>query len=272
MKNKIACLFVVLMVPWLLLSCGDEDSSKGTLSMNITDARPLLPADTQNVYITFDEVLVHRSGGSWSSAPMAETPYTIDLLQFSDGASTSLVPPVQLETGKYTQIRLGILSGSIVIGEEEYPLEVPSDSLKTDKNFDFGVESGGAVNLVVDFDLSQSIVESSGEYHLKPVIHLNEAQTAATIQGSIAADTFEVDTEVFDAIVTVTNGDEVYTQVVASQADPGAATDFRIYWLVPNQEYQVDVEVNGVSVYQETVSAASLDPGSTFVLNSGTDI
>jgi len=30
--------------------------------------------------------------------------------------------------------------------------------LKTDKNFEFNVQGGGAVDLTVDFDLSQSIV------------------------------------------------------------------------------------------------------------------
>lgn len=272
MNGRAMYLFVALLALGILSGCGGEGGSSGTISMNITDAKPLLPTDTQNVLITFDEVRVHKSGGSWVSVPMVDSPYTLDLLQFSDGESTRLVPPVQLEPGKYTQIRFGILSGLIVISEAQYPIEVPSEHLKTDKQFDFDLVSGGAVTLVVDFDLSQSIVERGGGYHLKPVIHLNETQNAATIQGSIAADTFEVDTDVFDAIVTVTSGDEVYTQVVVSREAPDAATGFRIFWLVPHQEYQVDVEVNGTTVYQEVVAAASLAPSSTFALNAGADI
>ena len=64
---------------------------------------------------------------------MAQSPHTIDLLQFIDGNSTQLVPPVQLEPGKYTQLRLGVTKGSLVTTEGEEPLEIPSEYLKTDK-------------------------------------------------------------------------------------------------------------------------------------------
>jgi hypothetical protein len=232
--------------------------------VNITDAKPKLPPGATHVFVTFDEVSVHKAGGDWISLPVVPpAPHTIDLLQFSNGGTTQLVPPVQLTSGKYTQLRLGVTGGSIVFDtnddgkdDETVPLEVPSDSLKTDKNFEFEVHGGGAVDLTVEFDLSQSIVVTgSGKYKLKPVLHINYTEEAATIRGSIPAAAFGSATE---ATVTVwwdkkeppdtpdakpscslNDADEIYTQVVVEKADP----NFEIFWLVPNEAYIVEIDV-----------------------------
>src|SRR5512139_3681000 len=80
-------------------SGGGDGSSTGTVSMAITDAKPLLPSGVTNFFVTIDEVMVHSSGGTWKSLPLPQSPnpFTIDLLQFSDGNTTELVPPVALE-------------------------------------------------------------------------------------------------------------------------------------------------------------------------------
>jgi hypothetical protein len=219
----------------------------------ITDAKPRLPEGTEHVYVTFDEVQVHKAGGDWVSVPLAQSPYTIDLLQFSDGRTTQLVPPVKLTSGKYTQIRIIVSDASLVIDGNSYPVEVPSGKLRTDQNFDFEVRGGGAVDLTVDFDLYKSIVVTGNhKYKLKPVLHIVETLEAATIQGSIPAAAFGTSTD--PAIVTVwwdkdtscsldENVDEIYTQVEVPKADPAA--EFEIFWLVPNEAYIVQIDVGG---------------------------
>ena len=273
MKLKTSTLSILFasIIPMFLFGCGGDDSDTGSLSVRITDAKPLLEVDATQVLVTFDEVRAHRAGGGWISLPMAQSPHTIDLLQFVDGNSTQLVPPVQLETGKYTQIRLGITEGSLVTTElEEQPLEVPSENLKTNKNFDFLVDAGEAVDLMIDFDLSQSIKPKQDGYQLKPVLHLNETRRAAQIQGSIAATTF-VDSE---AEVTVTQDGEEYTKLLVEKADDTVPTEFSIFWLVPNNGYTVRVEVDGTldPVLDEPVAAADLEPGEVYFLNFGDPI
>jgi hypothetical protein len=266
MKASTLCILIALGIPMLLLGCGGDDSETGSLSIRITDAKPLLEVDAIQALITFDEVRAHSAGGGWVSLPMAQSPYTIDLLQFVDGNSTQLVPPVQLEPGKYTQLRLGITEGSLVTAEGEEPLEIPSEYLKTNKNFDFDVGSGEAVDLMVDFDLSQSIKPKQDGYQLKPVLHLNETKRAAQIQGSIAASTF-VDSE---AEVTVTHDGEEYTKLLVTKTDGAGPTEFRIFWLVPNNGYTV--EVDGTIHYEEEVASADLEPGEVYTLNLGSPI
>jgi hypothetical protein len=261
-------------------SSGGSHTSYGTFSVNVTDAKPMLPSGTQEVLITFEEVNVHKAGGGWTSLPLAQEPYTIDLLLFQEGHTTELVPPVSLESGKYTQIRIVVSSAQIVINNIGYSVTIPSENLKTDKQFDFQVQGGGAVNLTVDFDLSQSIVvtdENLPSYKLKPVLHINKTQEAATIHGEISANTFDAHTST-EAVVTViwdkdSDGfvdldDEVYTQVIVPRNDPAS---FSIFWLVPEQDYIVQVDIDeppdDMHEVEESIEAHYLTAGAVYNLN-----
>ena len=251
------------------------------MAIDITDAKPLLPEGVTNFYVTITEVLAHRSGGAWESLPLPQTPspFTIDLLQFSDGITTELVPPVSLVSGKYTQIRLVLEEGSAKIkftdDPTEYTVVIPSGNLKTDKNIDFNVPSGGSVDLMIDFDLSQSIVvtdDGSGtlSYKCKPVLHIVDTFKAATITGTIAYSSFNGS----DAIVTVfdANG-EVYTKLTVEEDGVNNDVDFSIFWLVPNQVYRVEIDFdppNGHEEFTEDVSANNLGPGQVWYLNDPT--
>ena len=282
--RKVRLLILLMIYLLWLTACsggggGDAGGSgpPGTITVYVSDAKPVLPDGTTNLFITFDELSVHKSGGDWVSLPLVTSPYTIDLLQFSDGRSTELAPPTILSDGKYTQIRLQVSNASIRFNNgKESPVKIPSSNLKTDKNFDFNVQYPSAVDIVIDFDLSQSlVVRGQGSYQLKPVLHINETNQAATIVGYIDNFSF-VDNQ--DAVVTVYAwaNQEEYTRIAVSKSNLGSPTDFSIYWLVPNQSYNIEVDVdpdsgNG-SEYSEDVSSGTLKPGTTFELNSGNPI
>jgi hypothetical protein len=261
-------------------SSGGSYTSYGTVTVNVTDAKPMLPSGTEEVLITFEEVNVHKSGGGWTTLLLAQQPYTIDLLLFQEGHTTELVPPVRLESGKYTQIRIVVSSAQIVINNVGHSVTIPSENLKTDKQFDFQVQGGGAVNLTVDFDLSQSIVvtdENLPSFKLKPVLHINKTQEAATIHGEISANTFDAHNST-EAVVTViwdkdSDGfvdldDEVYTQVIVPKNDPAS---FSIFWLVPEQDYVVQINVDEppdhIHEVEESIQAHFLTAGAVYNLN-----
>jgi len=287
---KTALLSALFLIFGILFSaCGggggggggtDGTGSSGSLKLAITDAKPALPPGIVQVLVTIDEVSVHQSGGEWTSLTLAQTPFTIDLLRYSDGNTTQLVPQTTLASGKYTQIRLGVHSAMVVTDTgAHYPVEIPSGNLKTDKNFDFTVAGGGAVALTVDFDLSQSLVATgSHKYKLKPVLHIVSTAEAASVTGSISAATFGTETEATIIVTqdndnsgTLTPGDEEYTRLIVTKGttDP---TAFTIYWLVPDLSYIVDIQIAGVSVYTEAIAGASLPAAAVFPLNSGNPI
>jgi hypothetical protein len=258
------------------------DDHSGTLSMRIGDAKPMLPPGTEKVLVTFDQVSVHKDEGAegeWISLPLLKTPYTIDLLQLAEGKTISLVPPAKLVPGRYTQVRVGVTRATIIIGGVAYFVQIPSENLKTDWAFEFTMTGGGGVDLTLDFDLSQSmIVTGSGNFRLKPVLHLNETKEAATIQGKIGASGFGASPE---ATVIVTwdkdnsgdlgPGDEEYTrlQVVKGILSP---TEFTIFWVVPNQSYIVQIEVGGAPIYIEPLGTATMQGGTVVSLKNALPI
>ncbi len=276
-------IFAVLTYVIFLSGCGGGGGSatvsSGTLTVALTDAKPVLPTGVAQVLVTINEVSVHSSGVEWVSLPLAQNPFTVDLLQFTNGRTTQLVPRVTLTPGKYTQVRLGVQSAMIVTDAgQQFPAEIASGDLKTDKNFDFDVTGGGAVALTVDFDLSQSLVATgSGKFKLKPVLHLVNTVEAATITGSVNVAAYGFDQAVI--IVThdsdnngiLTPGDEEYTRLVVAKETSGP-TPFSIFWLVPDQSYIVEVQVGGVTVYTQAIGKASLPAGAVYPLNNSTPI
>jgi hypothetical protein len=247
----------------------------------MTDAKPVLPDNLTHCFVTIDEVLVHKSGGAWESLRMVQTPYTIDLLQFSDGSTTEFVPPVALASGKYTQIRLSVTNAVLRfdngVTTQDVTVTIPSGNLKTDKNFDFDVTDSAAVDITVDFDLSKSIVVEgpvgTPSYKLKPVLHIVDTTEAATIQGTIANARF-VDNYVVITVIALSNGEE-YTKVRVDQNTTAGATqtNYSIFWIVPNQDYRVEIdydpvtETPPVSDVNKDVLAADVGLGETAIVN-----
>lgn len=276
-------LFLFVVSGVFLVNCGGGGGGggggTGTLSMSITDAKPTLPVDDiVQVVITIDEIQVHKSGGGWARLELANgaNEYELDLLQYYDGDTTALVLPVTLSSGRYTQIRLGVKEAYMVsTSQGDIPLEIPSEYLKTDKNIEFDLPTGGTAAITIDFDLSQSIVATgSGTYQLKPVLHIVKEQTV--IEGNIAQASFgSADRATvtlywdYDGSGTITSGDVIYTSLVVEKgADP---TAFRIYWVTPDLNYVVKIVADG-DTYTEAVAAAQVSEGARYVLNEGEPI
>ena len=284
------CLIIVVSVMSMAVTfgCGgsgggssDSSTGTGTVSLSMTDAKPMLPDNVTNCFVTIDEVLVHKSGGAWEPLRMVQTPYTIDLLQFSDGSSTEFVPPVALASGKYTQIRLSVTNAVLRfdngVTTQDVTVTIPSGNLKTDQNFDFDVADSAAVDITVDFDLSKSIVvegpAGTPSYKLKPVLHVVETTEAAAIEGAITNPSF-VDNYVVITVIALSNGEE-YTKVrVDKNTTAGATqTNYSIFWIVPNQDYRVEIdydpvtETPPVSDVNKDVFAADVGPGETAIVN-----
>ncbi len=291
-KLKYLTWFILVSCLMLLVACsgdgsGDTTGGTGTLSMSVTDAKPMLPEGATNLFVTFEEAFVHKSGGTWISLPLIQTPYTIDLLQFYDGNTTELVPPTQLDSGKYTQVRIVVSSATIRFDNggttEDQPVEVPSENLKTDKNFIFNVTEPSAVDIVIHFDLSKSLVvtglaatglAANSSYKLKPVLHLFEDPLeAAIIEGSIVNSAFG-SSEKATIIVFAESNQEEYTRVEVPKSATDDPTEFSIFWIIPNKSYTVEIDLDQDDVIDcdEFVEDTDLEEGAVLELNEGSPI
>ena len=294
MKLHRLLIYLLIVSSFLMITaCGGGGGSigSGEVSMSITDAKPLLPegaGNVTNLWVTFTDVLVHKSGGGWISLPLSgDSPYIIDLLQFNDGKTTEIVPPVLLEYGKYTQVRFTIESATIRFDYDpgtDSPVIIPPEHLKTDKNFIFDVDKPAAVDIMIDLDLSQSLVVTdpfgTPSYKLIPVLHIVRASEAATINGEINQGSFiagqNAKVTVFSPNSDISGGYEEYTKIeVASEFDTDP-TKFSIYWLIPDKDYRIEIEfdpdfVNGID-FSEDVNRDDLKSGKIWNLNENNPI
>jgi len=159
-----------------LAACGggSSGSGSGSLSLGVTDA----PVDSaQNVFVEFSSVTLKPAEGEPFTIDFEE-PKQIDLLDQQNGKSELLLTDERVRAGAYNWIRLGVnLDGEqdtyLVLDNGEHELDIPSGrqtGLKLVSGF--SVSDGGSLNLTIDFDLRKSIVESDGEYKLKPALRL----------------------------------------------------------------------------------------------------
>jgi len=205
-----------------LAACGGGSSSSGSgsLTLGITDG-PVEEAD--NVFVQFSKVTLKPSGvdddddsdpgngddnangGNDDDAddnPAFVTiefdePKRIDLLDQQNGNSALLVENESIPAGDYDWVRLGVDLGPgetvIVIGDTTHDLFCPScDQTGLKLVTPFSVESGGTLDLTIDFDLRKSVVEAPGKgFILKPALRLvNNDETgeiAITATGTYVA-------------------------------------------------------------------------------------
>lgn len=122
---------------------------------------------------------------------------SIDLLTLQGSNHISLLSEQSLPAGTYSQIRLhvnakqdSILDSYIELTEDgsRHELDIPSGAetgLKVQG--EITIPENGAAGFTIDFDVRKSIVVSgTGEYKLKPVLHLTEDTLTGHISGTVA--------------------------------------------------------------------------------------
>ena len=277
-KSLLAVVAVVFLIGCEVSFFVAFNGGTSKLFVRVTDAEPALPHGVEAVFITFEEFFAHREGGKWYALPLFETPYSVDLLQFHSGRTTTLVQPASLEPGPYDRIRVSISTAAVLRGGRFYSVAIPSENLVIEKDFYFELRDGRTMDLTIDFDLSQSLAVLGSplaySYKLNPVLHINNTEEAATIQGEFAPETF-AEAGTSEAMVTVfmdkdlsggfSAGDEEYTRIVVTR-DKLA---FSIFWLVPEQGYTVQIEMDptGPHAFEQFIFPADLQKGATFLLN-----
>lgn len=102
-------------------------------------------------------------------------PVTVNVMELGDSLQT-LLGTLVLPAGQYDMLRLHILQATVITAEgDTVEADVPSgDTSGLKVHVDFTVDDGGVSEVVIEFDLERSIVETppgSGNFKVKPVIH-----------------------------------------------------------------------------------------------------
>ncbi len=167
-KYLILILLLILALVLLVMGCKAlQNNNSGKVNLYIKDT-PIDLSKVEHIYITISEVSAHKVGNGF--IPILQEETTIDLKEVID--TKKLLASVDLEAGKYTELRLVVVKAEIVIEGTTYTLDIPSMEIKIPCVFE--VEKDGTVNITLDFDAKNSIVVigagNSGKYILRPVI------------------------------------------------------------------------------------------------------
>jgi len=167
-KYLVFILLLILILVLSLMGCNAlKNESTGKVNLYIKDT-PIDLSKVEHIYITISEASAHKVGNGF--IPILQEETTIDLKKVME--TKELLASVDLEAGKYTELRLTITKGEIVIDGVTYTMDIPSMEVKIPCVFE--IEEDGTVNITLDFDAKNSILVvgagNSGKYILRPVI------------------------------------------------------------------------------------------------------
>ena len=160
MKKLILFAFIVTLLLW---GCTSSDGT-GNFKLYLTDQ----PIDADQILVTISEINVQKAEEGFLTVSTGT--HTYDLLALWD--IEELILDRELEEGMYTQIRLVVSKGEIVIDDLTYPMTVASSEVKIPVVFN--IMEGRAIEIVLDFEAENSIhvvyTSQRKEYILRPVI------------------------------------------------------------------------------------------------------
>lgn len=269
-RLRFLSLLTILISTVAFTACNtNSGTGTGTMKVSLTDA----PAAYDEVNIEIRQVLVNQDedaeepddngedndegeedgdeeDNGWYS--ILDDSMTVNLLDYQNGNTLEL-GETELEAGQYNQIRL-ILgdNNNVVIDGETYNLSTPSAQQSGFKLLvNATVEEDQVYELVIDFDASQSIVETgNGNYILKPVLRTVDLEE----QGSISGTVLPVEAEPF--VYAIVGQDTVGTQ-------PDDEGNFKLVGL-EDATYNVSFNPTNDAYADSVIEGIELEDGEEF--------
>lgn len=169
MKRIIIFVCTGLMASTLLTSCTDEaaNNAAGTFKVKMTDA----PGDYAALNIEITSVDAYHENQGWVNLSNQTT--SLNVLSLTNGSEITLANTAQVQAGLYTRLRIryapqasitlqnsaGSLQAGFIGGVNETEIIIHQE-----------INAQTGVDLLLDFNVAQSVIETSGQYIIDPVI------------------------------------------------------------------------------------------------------
>ena len=191
-------IFTIVVALITLAACNSDDPPKpiapasGFLTLGLTDA-PV--DDAVEVIVVVTGIELPRGPADTLNIDF-DTPRSVNLLEFRDGKSFTLLDGNPLLPGKYEWLRLKIRAqenlqdGSRIRLRDgrQFPLFIPSGAESGLKlNRPFTVAQGSTTRLMIDFDLRKSLVVAPGQggnWILRPTLRLVDQLETGSLLGA----------------------------------------------------------------------------------------
>lgn len=254
MKDKLLISFFAVSLMWVCFACDVNDTSQtGRIKVTLTDA----PANYEAVWIEVESVMIHKNGEENENGDDEDSGWIIitdesrriNLLDLRNGNEITL-SEVELQTGTYSQLRLilGDVNEVMVDGETHNLITPGAQQTGLKVNINAEIETDETFNLLIDFDVAQSIVlTGNGMYILKPVLRTVNQDQSGSISGDVEPD---------DLLTTVTaiNGEDFLSTITDDDGQ------FTILGAVPGA-YQVLFEMDNGQYKDTTLTNIEVSAG-----------
>lgn len=265
-RYMLSFVFVALLA--FFVGCDDDASpdptdpgdETATLTVALTDASDVM---FESATIEVGEISVTREGGP--AVLLAEDAGTHDLLELQNGVMVDLAT-VDVEPGRYLQLRLEVLSAEVTLaegfefedGSQTAELTVPSGAQSgikvnlsaADGGSSAGIEiPEGESVLVVDVDVSQNFVVqgptndplSIRSVQFTPHLRATLEDVSGSIAGTVTYESATPDEETERATVTAvfdSGADDEEMQTSEVSVTVGEDGAYKLWFLAPG-EYEV---------------------------------
>lgn len=225
-------------------------SIPGILTVGITDAAV---DSAQEVWVQFTGATIQPTNGNAIDFTF-DTVKNIDLLSLQGSSYTDLINNEVIPLGSYDWIRLHVNASNDTIYDSYIKLDdgsvhelwIPSGSetgLKVNNGFELiAMET---LNLMIDFDLRKSVVESNGSYSLRPTLRMVDRSGSGTVVGTIdpsqltAANCSDADPVTGNAVYLFEGTDTTPDDMRNDNAGP--FTSARVELNVSSGEYEYEI-------------------------------
>ena len=237
----ISIIFLILLLSFN--GCNQSaNNSPSNLRISLIDS----PGDFEEVNIEIKKVQVKFKENDWTDIEDFQ-PGIYNILDYTAGHEL-LVTSQELPSTLLSEIRLLIgTENSIMVNGKIVDLLSPGGTESGVKIIvNQALDPGKNVNMIIDFDASSSIRNSSGIYLLRPVIRAFNKSLTGTISGKVYPEDLNISVQVYS------NG------IIASTFAPKGVSDFIVSGL-PEGVYQVIFDPGTQSGYQQFTTDNNLN-------------
>lgn len=211
---------------------GRGGSGNGFLTLKLTDA---VIDSISEVWVVISSVEIKPADGPSVTHVPPGAPVAINLLSLQGGAFYTLFDSLELASGEYNWIRLHITAeidtvwDSYVVLDDSsmHELRIPSgNQTGLQINNPMVLGSNEMATKIIDFDLRKSVVYTSGEYLLKPVLRFID-EDSGTISGNVSATDLssvincsDTDPDTYNAVYIFEGFDVTPDDIKGNPSDP----------------------------------------------------
>ena len=297
-------LVFVFAAAILFISCGGGNSGNSSQPgmVNLTMSDPATCAAPggpfSHIYVTVTDVKIHQSASASNSdsgwvdltPDLKNNPVQLDLLGAASQCFLAHLGSTGIQPGSYEQIRILLASGTVNLNankcggmancamlttdlsntplplqlssESQTGIKIPSGQIAGGK---FTIGAGETRDLNIDFNACASIVvQSNGQYRLKPVLHAGEvALNANSISGTVVDGTTTLPIVGGHTVVALEQKDGAGVDRVMMETVADASGGFA-FCPVPAGNYDiVAVAENGTGISYAATVITGVQPGNS---------